>query len=716
MTTSMSASSLICSTNSGTPGSPYRSSSGSLNGLTSRPSLNKELVQKLRSMTETIKILSDENIVVKEENQRLRRNSSLSRDMEQLENYDELSKSQLIALTVSYDKKFKDMADELEKVKEVSTEQQMNKNNMSNATKSEKDKYKSLARRLKEERNNYKCALQEKQNEQSVLKDEMEKMSDLISELRENCHKLQSELLQVRRRSASERFSDASVQTDHRRTSSARRSSIGSGGSSESVRRARSVYSVNRNQQVINNTSKNTSASNPKPRPSMNFRNQTATSAAKTVAKNNTTPNNHHHRHINSQPGTPKSGPKFAKPVTKPSASPRINSGADSPLKKTTMTSLSSPSKIPIVRGIPRSHVGSSKIPTPSKIPGPKSLSPSIVSINNKNSSPQQGGTPSSSSSSGVAKTTYVKDEEPGVVAARPAIISDEIDEEEDILIVNKDETLQEYSITLMKNKQNEKAESLTLPVSSSSSSSYSSKADDDDDDEVEGEEFDDDFHRHSDSAKDPSADDEGSRDSSVINSVPCTPKTKKKIENLKQSLTARRVHRTWQHFYEELEERNLSSPNHALGLKQSQQHQPLTLKLDEKCNRKYSLPVESTMRGFEDLNPQILSEQLHEEDAEEALMLSRNTLKNRIHTARPWLKNKAKSAKELLCPREDGSSEEDTNPSFSNSNKAFLRLQADKDLFTAGKVSAIKAQFNERRRLPDRSDGITDDDEELGI
>ncbi|CAB4054015.1 unnamed protein product [Lepeophtheirus salmonis] len=680
MTTSMSASSLICSTNSGTPGSPYRSSSGSLNGLTSRPSLNKELVQKLRSMTETIKILSDENIVVKEENQRLRRNSSLSRDMEQLENYDELSKSQLIALTVSYDKKFKDMADELEKVKEVSTEQQMNKNNMSNATKSEKDKYKSLARRLKEERNNYKCALQEKQNEQSVLKDEMEKMSDLISELRENCHKLQSELLQVRRRSASERFSDASVQTDHRRTSSARRSSIGSGGSSESVRRARSVYSVNRNQQVINNTSKNTSASNPKPRPSMNFRNQTATSAAKTVAKNNTTPNNHHHRHINSQPGTPKSGPKFAKPVTKPSASPRINSGADSPLKKTTMTIMLDPPRF-------QRHLKYQDL----------SPYPQVFS--------------------GVAKTTtYVKDEEPGVVAARPAIISDEIDEEEDILIVNKDETLQEYSITLMKNKQNEKAESLTLPVSSSSSSSYSSKADDDDDDEVEGEEFDDDFHRHSDSAKDPSADDEGSRDSSVINSVPCTPKTKKKIENLKQSLTARRVHRTWQHFYEELEERNLSSPNHALGLKQSQQHQPLTLKLDEKCNRKYSLPVESTMRGFEDLNPQILSEQLHEEDAEEALMLSRNTLKNRIHTARPWLKNKAKSAKELLCPREDGSSEEDTNPSFSNSNKAFLRLQADKDLFTAGKVSAIKAQFNERRRLPDRSDGITDDDEELGI
>ena len=55
------------------PGSPYRSSvAGSLNGLASRPSLNKELMQKLRSMTETIKMLSDENFTLKNENESLR--------------------------------------------------------------------------------------------------------------------------------------------------------------------------------------------------------------------------------------------------------------------------------------------------------------------------------------------------------------------------------------------------------------------------------------------------------------------------------------------------------------------------------------------------------------------------------------------------------------------------------------------------------------------
>ncbi len=53
----------------GGAGSPYhhhRSSSGAINGLglglgSARPNLNKELMQKLRSMTETIKMLGEEN-------------------------------------------------------------------------------------------------------------------------------------------------------------------------------------------------------------------------------------------------------------------------------------------------------------------------------------------------------------------------------------------------------------------------------------------------------------------------------------------------------------------------------------------------------------------------------------------------------------------------------------------------------------------------------
>merc|ERR1719414_1907481 len=42
--------------------------SGSLNGLSNKPCLNRELVAKLRSMTETIKMLSTENVALREEN------------------------------------------------------------------------------------------------------------------------------------------------------------------------------------------------------------------------------------------------------------------------------------------------------------------------------------------------------------------------------------------------------------------------------------------------------------------------------------------------------------------------------------------------------------------------------------------------------------------------------------------------------------------------
>merc|ERR1712045_740242 len=65
-----------------------------------------------------------------------------------------------------------------------------------------------------------------------------------------------------------------------------------------------------------------------------------------------------------------------------------------------------------------------------------------------------------------------------------------------------------------------------------------------------------------------PSADDERSRDgdrqrkldddqeASSSNLVDRTPRTRKKVEHFRQGLAARRIQRTWKHFYEELEER----------------------------------------------------------------------------------------------------------------------------------------------------------------
>ena len=50
------------------------SMSGSLSGMSAvsnKPCLNRELVAKLRSMTETIKMLSTENVALREENDQL---------------------------------------------------------------------------------------------------------------------------------------------------------------------------------------------------------------------------------------------------------------------------------------------------------------------------------------------------------------------------------------------------------------------------------------------------------------------------------------------------------------------------------------------------------------------------------------------------------------------------------------------------------------------
>ena len=196
----------------GAPGSPYRASSGTaLNSCHSapKPSLSKELMQKLRSMTETIKMLSDENAQLRTQNEEILRekkevmvrtgtgNGNGRRSMGGSNGlYDDLDKTQLVELVLSYDEKLKALSSEvseLQKKLKAADEASREIEAASAASKSsaEKDKYKQLARRLKEERNSYRDSLDAKQKEQADLKVEMEKMSGLISELRVNCQTLQ---------------------------------------------------------------------------------------------------------------------------------------------------------------------------------------------------------------------------------------------------------------------------------------------------------------------------------------------------------------------------------------------------------------------------------------------------------------------------------------------------------------------------------------------
>ena len=193
----------------GYPGGVLSGQNSVGSGNTTRHSLSKELMQKLRSMTETIKMLSDENEMLKRENERIRdeeegvytvikhevgkvggpqtgpkhsttakkiSNPAIVRPSEG--GYDDMNKSELVSLTKAYDQKVKALSDEIltlqrdilrqsneQMEKEGKTEHDEDNNDklQKNDTGASKDKYKTLARRLKEERNQYRDTCEEKQ-------------------------------------------------------------------------------------------------------------------------------------------------------------------------------------------------------------------------------------------------------------------------------------------------------------------------------------------------------------------------------------------------------------------------------------------------------------------------------------------------------------------------------------------------------------------------
>ena len=172
-------------------------------------------MQKLRSMTETIKMLSDENEMLKRENDRIRdeeegvytvikhevgkvggshgTSKTLATTKKMSSNstanrgeggYEDMNKTELVSLTKAYDQKVKALSEEIVSLqKEVNRQStgdpqklDKSKNNddgqetqpsglpgVKNDTGASKDKYKTLARRLKEERNQYRETCEEKQ-------------------------------------------------------------------------------------------------------------------------------------------------------------------------------------------------------------------------------------------------------------------------------------------------------------------------------------------------------------------------------------------------------------------------------------------------------------------------------------------------------------------------------------------------------------------------
>ena len=322
---------------------------GSMSGMSAisnKPCLNRELVAKLRSMTETIKMLSTENVALREENDQLvsgrdirSRDGNIDNkltinDDESYEGDDSQEVLKLRASIKSYENQISELGD---KVKNLENEMEAREKQASQQPPPEKEKYKSLAKRLKEERNQYKEMVEDKKKEQDELKVEIEKMTEIIGDLRDNCGKLQEELLQVRLDSPRQ-CQDRGIQT----TPMTRRASFG--GADTTVRA-----------KITPKRTRSTMSPAPVvPSSPRQYQMNRTNELSKPKIRNN-------NNNSSSVPNSPARGPRIVKPVQRSSVpSPKsCPSPKPSPIRtrSASASASSSPSKIPSM----------SKIPTPNK-------------------------------------------------------------------------------------------------------------------------------------------------------------------------------------------------------------------------------------------------------------------------------------------------------------------------------------------------------------
>ena len=197
------------------------------------------------------------------------------------EDYEDLTKPQLVSLVVSYDEKLKALSSELSTLRRSRAASESG----AGAKGQERDKYKALARRLKEERNQYKETCEDKLKEQERLKVEMEKMSELIGELRENCQQLQRELLQQQQQqsgggggpvaiakgsSRTVGVQVGSAEANNRSMTNLRKGTAANGASlppaaSEAAKRAKSVYANGKANGSANSNPTTTTTSSRRP-------------------------------------------------------------------------------------------------------------------------------------------------------------------------------------------------------------------------------------------------------------------------------------------------------------------------------------------------------------------------------------------------------------------------------------------------------------------
>jgi len=608
--------------------------SGSLNALSTKPCLNRELVAKLRSMTETIKMLSTENVSLRGENDNLMTLREEGMLASQDDDNNDVSDTKLKAVIQSYEKQLNEMGDKVVQLQseiEIKDKQQP----------LEKDKYKSLARRLKEERNQYKEMAEDKKQEHEDLKVEIEKMTDIIGDLRDNCGKLQEELMQVRNDSP-RRVQEKSCQT----TPPMRRASVGEVSNRQKISPKRTRSNIS--------TSSSTQSS---PR-----QNQVVKSneLSKPKIRNPSVPN------------SPAKGARIAKPVQRTPSSPKCPiptppSPKPSPshVKSSPLRAQGSPSRIPSL----------SKIPSPSKSRIPTKSSPRSQSIRHYKDNDEV---------LFISEDTMVQSDDSST-QSMDVNVTPSRTTYADVNLIQQErresrESSQSMDVEPTQEPMMNDIEFLPPPIPEEIMNS---------DNEFPAPPEPADLAKLSMEAEELI---EHTEDQMIT-----TPRTLRRADSLRQKMAARRIQRTWKHFYQELEEKKSDDPHYStlppihrsFGTANTPTNPP-----SEQSQENVRLVDEEVARdeAISTLQAAILGH-----DARSANLAAARA-RGGIYTARPWVVSNSETDSE-----NDESFE--SLQGIIRSHSFRLKTLEEEDVFRVGKVSSIRAKFS--RHSPD---GASDD------
>lgn len=611
--------------------------SGSLNALSNKPCLNRELVAKLRSMTETIKMLSTENVALRGENDNLVTLREEGMLASQDDDNNDVSDTKLKAVIQSYEKQINEMG---EKVVHLQSEIEIKDKQQP----LEKDKYKSLARRLKDERNQYKEMVEGKKQEHEELKVEIEKMTDIIGDLRDNCGKLQEELMQVRNDSP-RRVQEKSCQT----TPPMRRASVGEVSNRQKISPKRTRSNIS--------TSSSTQSS---PRQNQIVK---SNELSKPKIRNTSVPN------------SPAKGARIAKPVQRTPSSPKCPNPTPPSPKPSPSHVKSSPLRI---QGSPSRIPSLSKIPTPSKSRIPTKSSPRSQStrhykdndevlfisedtmVQSDDSSTQSMDVNVTHSRTSYAEVKLIQQEKRESRESRESSQSMEVEPSQEPMM-NDIEFLPPPIPEEIMNSDNE----FPAPPEPADLAKLS----------MEAEEL-----------------VEATEDQMIT-----TPRTLRRADSLRQKMAARRIQRTWKHFYQELEEKKSDDPHYSTL---PPMHRPFGM-----ANDQTKPPTEQSQE-----NVRLVDEEVARDEAISTLQaailghdartanLTAARARGGIYTARPWVVSNSETDSE-----NDESFE--SLQGIIRSHSFRLKTLEEEDVFRVGKVSSIRAKFS--RRSPD---GASDD------